>query len=114
MSRIAKGHKNPLFSKQALAQIAKSGGLQFSEMSAGSRVSAGFLILSFAMRNRIDIDHKHSRAIVREMGERLRASLEPEPELPPNFQTQINRLRDLERPSPSIIAAAEQRNKSPG
>jgi hypothetical protein len=66
------------------------------------------------MHNRIDIDHRHSRAIVREIGERLRASLKPEPELPPSFQTQINRLRDLERLPASIIAAAEHRDKSPG
>jgi hypothetical protein len=34
------------------------------------------------MRNRIDIDPKHSRAIVQEIGERLRAFLKEEPELP--------------------------------
>jgi hypothetical protein len=38
------------------------------------------------MRNRIDIDHIHSRAIVREIGERLRASLKPEPELPASLR----------------------------
>ena len=31
------------------------------------------------MRNRIDIDSKHSRAIVQEIGERLRAFLQEEP-----------------------------------
>jgi len=59
------------------------------------------------MSNRIEIDHKHSRAIVREIGERLRASLKPEPELPPSLRTQINRLRELEGQSSSIIPAAE-------
>jgi hypothetical protein len=34
------------------------------------------------MRNRIDIDPKHSRAIVQEIGERLRAFLKEDPELP--------------------------------
>ena len=34
------------------------------------------------MRNRIDIDSKHSRAIVQEIGERLHAFLKEEPELP--------------------------------
>jgi hypothetical protein len=34
------------------------------------------------MRNRIEIDPKHSRAIVQEIGERLRAFLKEEPELP--------------------------------
>ncbi len=60
------------------------------------------------MPNRIDIDHKHSRAIVREIGERLRASLKPEPELPASIRTQIHRLRELEEQSPSIIPAAER------
>jgi hypothetical protein len=50
------------------------------------------------MRNRIDIDQVHSRAIVRGIGERLRASLGPEPELPASFRAQIDRLRDLEAP----------------
>jgi hypothetical protein len=59
------------------------------------------------MCHRIEIDHKHSRAIVREIGERLRASLKPEPELPLSLRTQINRLRGLAGPSPSIIPAAE-------
>jgi hypothetical protein len=63
------------------------------------------------MPNRINIDHKHSRAIVREIGERLRASLKPEPELPASVRTQINRLRELEEQSPSIIPAAERWDK---
>jgi hypothetical protein len=33
----------------------------------------------FVMRNRIDIDSKHSRAIVQEIGERLRAFMHEEP-----------------------------------
>jgi hypothetical protein len=60
------------------------------------------------MPSRIDIDHKHSRAIVREIGERLRASLKPEPELPASVRTQIHQLRELEEQSPSIIPAAER------
>ncbi|MCA6104886.1 hypothetical protein [Bradyrhizobium australafricanum] len=63
------------------------------------------------MRNRIDIDHVHSRALVREIGERLRASLKPEPELPASLKMQIDRLRELEEQSPSIIPAAERRHK---
>ena len=55
------------------------------------------------MRNRIDIDSKHSRAIVQEIGERLRAFLKEEPEPPESLRTQINRLRELEEQSPSII-----------
>jgi hypothetical protein len=63
------------------------------------------------MPNRIEIDRRHSRAIVQEIGERLRASLRPEPELPGNFRTQINRLRGLEESSPSIIPVAERWDK---
>jgi len=63
------------------------------------------------MRNRIDIDSKHSRAIIQEIGERLRASLQEEPEPPESLRTQINRLRELEEQSPSIIPATESWDK---
>ena len=63
------------------------------------------------MRNRIDIDPKHSRAIVQEIGERLRAFVKDEPELPGSLRTQIDRLRDLEEQSPSIIPTAEPWDK---
>jgi hypothetical protein len=59
------------------------------------------------MPNRINIDHTHSRAIVREIGKRLHVSLKPEPELPTRFKTQIDRLRELEERSPSIVPSAE-------
>ncbi len=39
------------------------------------------------MRNRIDIDHIHCRAIIREIGERLRASLKPESKLPASLES---------------------------
>jgi hypothetical protein len=64
------------------------------------------------MRNHID--YVHSRAIVREIGERLRASLKPVTELPPRLKMQIDRLRELEEQSPSIIPAAEHWNKPRG
>jgi hypothetical protein len=57
------------------------------------------------MRSRVDIDYVHSRAIVREIGERLRTSLKPEPELPANLKMQIDRLRGLEH-LPSIVSDA--------
>ncbi len=63
------------------------------------------------MRNRIDIDYVHSRAIVREIGERLRASLKPESEVPGSLRTQIDRLRELEERSPSIVPDAEHWKK---
>lgn len=51
------------------------------------------------MRSRIDIDRKHSYAILREIGERLRGSLREEPDLPANFRRQVDRLRELEHGS---------------
>jgi hypothetical protein len=63
------------------------------------------------MRNRIDIDSKHSRAIVQEIGERLRAFLQEAPEPPESLTTQIDRLRELEGQSPSIISATERWDK---
>ncbi|MDE5446425.1 hypothetical protein GWG65_34710 [Bradyrhizobium sp. CSA207] len=66
------------------------------------------------MRNHIDIDYVHSRAIVREIGERLRASLKPERELPASLRMQIDRLRELEEQSSSIIPAAKRWKKPRG
>ena len=63
------------------------------------------------MRNRIDIDSKHSRAIVQEIGERLRPFLQEEPDHPESLRTQIDRLRELEEQSPSIISATERWDK---
>jgi len=63
------------------------------------------------MRNRIDIEHRHSRAIVQEIGERLRAVLTEEPELPERLRAQIDRLRQLEEQSPSIIPNGERWDK---
>jgi hypothetical protein len=48
------------------------------------------------MRNAIAIDSSLSRAISKEIGERLRGSLKEDRELPENFRTQIERLRQLE------------------
>jgi hypothetical protein len=63
------------------------------------------------MGNRVDIDHTHSRAIVQEIGERLRAFVKEQPELPGSLRTQIDRLRELEEQSPSIIPNAERWDK---
>ena len=63
------------------------------------------------MPNRIDIDHTHSRAIVKEIGEILRAFLKEEPEVPASLRTQIDRLRESEEQSPSIIPSAERWDK---
>jgi len=82
-----------------LGQCRPAGGVVFNETKAP------------AMHNHIDIDYVHSRAIVREIGERLRASLKPEPELPANLRMQIDRLRELEEQSPSIVPDAEHWKK---
>jgi hypothetical protein len=63
------------------------------------------------MRNRIDIDPKHSRAIVQEIGEGLHAFLKEEPELPGSLRAQIDRIRELEEQSPSIIPGADRWDK---
>jgi hypothetical protein len=123
MSRIVKGSYCRARCSQALALIAKSGGLRFrSELPAvlasgrtagGVDANAGAFLpeRGFVMPNRIDIDSKHSRAIAQEIGERLRAFLQEVPEPPERLRTQIDRLRELEEQSPSIIPAAERWDK---
>ena len=51
------------------------------------------------MRNPIDIDHTHSRAIWHEIGERLRQHLRAEPELPASIRRQVDRLGESWRAS---------------
>jgi hypothetical protein len=51
------------------------------------------------MRTRIDIDKALSRAILREIGERLQACLE-EDELTQSLRVQLDRLRQLDGHSP--------------
>lgn len=53
------------------------------------------------MPDRIDIDHKHSRAILKVIGRQLRASLKLEPEQPESLRAQIERLRELEERPPN-------------
>jgi hypothetical protein len=48
------------------------------------------------MRNPIEIDYSHSRAIIKEIGERLRWELKEDRELPASLRSQIERLRQLE------------------
>jgi hypothetical protein len=127
MSRIAKGRKTRCCQNKRSRRIVKSGGLRFYSKSpaaprsvAGGAYSCdvGLPVALFiptggcVMRNHID--YVHSRAIVREIGERLRASLKPVTELPPRLKMQIDRLRELEEQSPSIIPAAEHWNKPRG
>ena len=51
------------------------------------------------MGKHFDLDHKHSRAIVQKIGERLRTSLKPEPDVPARLREQIDRLREMEAQS---------------
>jgi hypothetical protein len=51
------------------------------------------------MHKHIEIDYKHSRAIVQKIGERLRTSLKPEPGVPARLRKQIDRLREMEEQS---------------
>jgi hypothetical protein len=60
------------------------------------------------MRNAINIDATLSWAMRREIGERLQQYLRAEPELPASIRKQVDRLQQLEGPSPSIIPAVEQ------
>jgi len=63
------------------------------------------------MRNRVDIDSSHSRAIVQEIGERLQSSLKEDRELPMTFRMQIERLRQLEGDAQANILAPSHVNR---
>src|SRR6516165_5118279 len=69
---------------------------------------AGFIgTTRSVMRNPVDIDHTHSRAICREIGERLQQYLITEAELPASMRKQVQRLHELEGQSPSIVPDVE-------
>jgi hypothetical protein len=57
----------------------------------------------------IDIDSKDNQAICREIGERLRAELGIELELPAGLKGKVDELCRLEGRSPSIVPEAEQK-----
>jgi hypothetical protein len=59
------------------------------------------------MRNRVDIDEKTSGAIIREIGERLRAVVGQDPDVPASLRKQINRLRELKSQPPPIVPTVE-------
>ena len=70
---------------------------------------AGFIgTTSSVMRNPIDIDRTHGRAICREIGERLQQYLRAEAELPASMRKQVHRLQELGGESPSIVPDMEQ------
>jgi hypothetical protein len=102
MSRIAKDSllQGPLFSKtRARADSQKRRpavpfqNCQPCSQAGGVRANASALLTPtrLLMHNRIDIDPKHSQAIVQEIGERLRAFLKEEPELPGSLKSRFRK-----------------------
>ena len=59
------------------------------------------------MRNRVDIDEKTSRAVIREIGERLQAVVRQDPDVPASLRKQIDRLRELKSQPPPIVPTLE-------
>jgi hypothetical protein len=55
------------------------------------------------MRNLVDIDHRHSRAICDGIGERLQSHLGAESELPVGLRMQVEQLHRSEAQTPSIV-----------
>jgi hypothetical protein len=110
--------KRPAVANKRSRQIAKGGGFRIHSGQKASifhvrlrvpreTVTSLFYGASYCrnggsvMRDRVDIDHIIRRAIIREIGEALRASVREEQELPASLGTQINRLRQWEGQSPS-------------
>ena len=62
------------------------------------------------MRNQIDIDAAFSRAIIREIGERLQASLR-EGELPASLKVQLDRLDQLDDHSSPVVVPELENEK---
>jgi hypothetical protein len=91
MSRIAKVLGPAVKNKRS--RTIEGGGLHSICKVARTDLGVG----STVVRNPVDIDARHSRAIVREIGERLRSSLKEDLELPANFRMQIERLRQSEQ-----------------
>jgi hypothetical protein len=54
-----------------------------------------------------NMNDKHSQAIAQEIGQRLQAYMRVDAPLPPIMKMQLNRLRDLEDPSPPLVPEAE-------
>ncbi|WFU74820.1 hypothetical protein [Bradyrhizobium sp. CB2312] len=63
------------------------------------------------MPSRNDIDRKHSRSIMKVIGQQLRASLKPTQEQPESLRGQIERLQELDERSLSIVPADESKEK---
>ena len=59
------------------------------------------------MRSRVDIDEKTSRAIIREIGERLQTIVGEDPKVPASLRTQLDHLRESEGDSASVVITVE-------
>ena len=59
---------------------------------------AGLRRETLKMDNSVDIDRVHSRAIVQEIGERLRRILIADQEMSPRLRDQMERLRAMDQP----------------
>ena len=64
------------------------------------------------MGNQIDIDRAFSRAIIREVGERLRASLR-EGEIPASLRAQLDRLDQLDDQTSPLSARGASSGRRP-
>src|SRR2546429_436622 len=111
MSRIAKGLWTR-FQEQALAHDSQRRRSPSNLPGARTDLSVGRPVV----RSPVDIDTRHSRAIVRAIGERLRSSLKEDRELPKSFTMQIERLRQSEEALAALDPAqlaTRQHRKSP-
>jgi hypothetical protein len=82
--------------KRRMSRIAKGLRIRCNKRSRTIAKGDGLLRMDAVMRKPIDIDSKHSRAIVREIGKGLRESVKEDQELPANLKAQIERLRQSE------------------
>jgi hypothetical protein len=94
---------DPLFKNKRSRTIAKGGGLRPICKTVKADLGVGRTVV----RNPVDIDTRHSRAIVREIGERLRSSLKEDRALPANFRMQIERLRQSEEEAFAVFDTAQ-------
>jgi hypothetical protein len=92
---------------QALVQIAKGGGLGLFRLWTSLNVGGFRRNGGSVMRSRVDIDEKTSRAITREIGERLQTIVRVDPKVPASLGKQLGRLRELEGETASIVPAVE-------
>ena len=93
---------------QALVQIAKAAASASTQTMDESLNIGGFRRNGGSvMRSRVDIDEKTSRAIIREIGERLQTIVGVDSKVPARLGKQLNRLRELDGESASIVPAVE-------